>query len=313
MPEEKIESLKRSFFEISGAHPYVFDALAFVCTYHKKAIERGDNPLETHYRVRIPIDNFMDFALDGRVQFKHRLMAELYDMAMIQKGKVLPLDAKHSVLTVPVRVELLYKDGSRVNPAVARQLENLNGQLPVDMIAIEFYKPLFHSLLKGEDGESWFPLPKAFNAKMLELMDILRDKPEFKYAGITALPNQYRKVYLYMNLHDNSIGEYLHLDAIDSLLSCYPSLISTRRGVHYIDDWWPARLFMKKAALFFYQMADRGLMEGVKLVPTGIWYDKPLRKFRFRLQRNQSYKAIEAFKDESPYADLPDLRPNTSK
>ena len=308
LPAEKVESLTRSFFEIAGAHPYVFDALSYVCTYHKAAIERRDNSTETHFRVRIPLEKFLDFALDGRTQFKHRLMAELYDMASIQRGKILPLDANHSVLTVPVRVDLFWEDGAKVDPVLARRLENLKGPAPVSFLVIEFYKPLFQKLLEGENGESWFPLPKAFYAKMLETMDVLRPEPEFKYAGITANPIQYRRLYLHMNLHDNGIGEQLCLDGVDTLLSCYPGLVHDRGTGKYVD-WWPGRLFIKKACALFNRMADMGLMDGVKFVPTGIQYDKPIKQFKVRLQRGTKYRNVPAFKDESPYASLPDLRP----
>ncbi len=308
LSQDKIESLTRSFFEIAGAHPYVFDALSYICTYHRGAIDRVDDQTETHFRVRLPVEAFMDFSLDGRMQFKHRIMTELYDMASMQRGKVLPLDAEHSVLTVPVRVELFYEDGSKIDPSIARQLENLKGQAPVKLIALEFYKPLFASLLRGEEGESWFPLPKAFHAKMLEMMDECRDLPEYKNAGIQAFPVQYRKLYLYMNLHDNGQGDFLNLDGVDSLLSCYPTLVKTKGRANYVD-WWRARLFIKKASSLFNRMAERGLMDGVKLVPTGIWYDKPIKQFRIRLQRGRKYAGLPAFRDESNFAGLPDLRP----
>jgi len=308
LPPEKVEKLTRSFFEIAGAHPYIFDALSYICTFHRQAIERRENSTETHFRVRIPIENFLDYALDGRSQYKHRLMTELYDMASIQRGKILPLDAGHSIKTVPIRVDLFYEDGTKLHPATARKLESLKGQAPISYIAIEFYKPLFQTLLQGKDGESWFPLPKAFHAKMLETMDECRELPEFKNAGIQALPIQYRKLYLYMNLHDNGLGERLNLDGVDTLLSCYPTLVKDKGGERYID-WWEGRLFIKKACELYNRMADKGLMDGVKFVPTGIQYDKPIKQFRLRLQRGRNYSGIPPFKDESPYASLPDFRP----
>lgn len=313
LPKEKTLALTRSFFELSGAHPYIFDTLAYVCTKYRQNIDRIDDEKETHFRVRIPFEHFLDFALDGRNQYKPRLMAEIYDLAMVQKGKVLPLDRDHSVLTVPLRVELFYEDGNKVDRDTIRHFQNLNGEWPVKGITIEFYKPLFASLFIGVHGESWFPLPKAFHAKMLEAMDKYRNRPEFKNAGITAFPIQYRKLYLYMNLHDNGIGEHLHLNAEDAMLSCYPTLVKTVKTAtgdqHYID-WWPSRLFVRKGCNLFNRMADDGLMDGVKLVPTGIWYDKPLQELRVKVQRAKKYKEVPEFTDDSPFAALPDLRPN---
>ena len=310
--DEKVKNLTRSVFEIAGAHPYLFDALSFICTHHRLAIQRLQNPAETHLRVVVPIEPFMDFALDGRHQYKHRLMAELYDMASIQRGKILPFDADHSIMTVPVRVDLLYEDGRKIDPNIARQLKNLKGQARISHLVIEFYKPLFRSLMVGKYGQSWFPLPKAFHAKMLEMMDECRDLPQFINAGITAYPIQYRKLYLYMNLHDNGLGDRLNFDAVETLLSCYPTLVHTRNGKPYLD-WWTGRLFIKKACELFNRMADKGLMDGVKFVPTGIQYDKPIRQFHLRLQRAARYAGLPAFKDESPYAKLPDLQPAHGK
>jgi len=316
LSQEKIDTLTRSFFELSGAHPYVFDTLAYVCTKYKDNIDRLDDEKETHFRVRIPFDHFLDFALDGRNQYKARLMTEIYDLAMVQKGKVLPFDRDHSVLTVPLRVELFYEDGNKVDKETIRRFANLNGEWPVKGITIEFYKPLFASLFIGTHGESWFPLPKAFHAKMLESMDKYRNRPEFRDAGIMAYPIQYRKLYLYMNLHDNGIGEHLHLNAEEAMLSCYPALVKTvynEEGKHNYIDWYPARLFVRKGCNLFNKMADDGLMDGVKLVPTGIWYDKPLRELRVKVQRAKKYNAVPNFMDESSFASLPDLRPEEAK
>ena len=62
---DKIDELNKGAFELAGIYPYIFDVLCYVCTHAKDAIERKDNNLETHYRVKIPVDKFYDFALDG--------------------------------------------------------------------------------------------------------------------------------------------------------------------------------------------------------------------------------------------------------
>jgi hypothetical protein len=308
LPDYKVHELTKAAFELAGAHPYVFDALAFVCTHYGESVERRERSTETHYRVRIPFTHFLDFALDGRLEYRNRLMAEIYELASAPKGKTLPFDANHSILTVPLRVELIHKDGRVVDPGTIRRLSNLNSEgVPIKMVTLEFYKPLFSSLFIGAYGRSWFPLPKAFHAKMLSEMDSCRALPEFKNAGIFAHPLQYRRLYLYMNLHDNGLGNTLNLDGAETLLSCYPSLVEGRGGENYVK-WWPARLFIKKACSLFNRMADKGYMEGVKFIPTAIQYEKPLKQFRLSLQRG-NYRGLPQFVDESPYASLPDLRP----
>lgn len=301
-----INALTRSAFELAGAHPYIFDTLAYICSHHRHAIERKNNQLETHYRVRVPIDYFKKFALDGCTICEKSLMTELRNLVSNQKPKVLPMTNEYSILTTPIMVNLVLKERSEVTPETIKRLSHLKNRktgeshqeegrgLPLKMVIIEFYKPLFASLFAGQFGNNWFPIPTAFHAKMIEEINNCRNLPEFQKINIKALPIQYRKLFLYMNLHDNSTGKKLILDATDTLLSCYPSLLSSKNGKHYINNWWKARLFVQKACLLFNCMAEKGLMDGAKFIPTKIHYNKSLRKFELTLTRQRKHLVYPA-------------------
>jgi len=292
----KTEQLTRSYFELSGAYPYIFDALSYVCTHYKDAIMRQNDESETHYRVIVPKKAFEYFALDTYEKYEKSMMAELYKLAKEPKAKVLPLDLNHSILTVPIRVDLIHEDGTIISESTLKKYENLNGELPVKYIAIDFYKPLFKPLLTGKYGVSWFPLPKAFHAKMLDAMDRYKDlpefnKPEFQKEELKPYAKTYRKIYLYMNLHDNGLGNKLRLDAMDMMLSCYPEIVKTKNNYRYLK-WWESRLLIVKACLLFNKMAEEGLLEGVKFAPTKIQYDKKTRQFNITIVR-ENYRQIE--------------------
>jgi len=299
----KIEQLTRSIFDLSGAYPFVFDALAYICTHHQAIIERKNIPQETHYRVIVPIRHFQDFAIDKYKELRNKMMTELYELAKEPKAKILPLDLNHSILTVPIRVDLIHKDGSEIPAPFLKIYQNLNGELPIKAVVIEFYKPLFRSLLEGEHGIRWFPLPKSFHAKLLDVIKRCRDlpefqDPEFQKEELKANANTYRKIYMYMNLHDNGKSERLTFNAVDMMLSCYPEMVKIKNDKKYLD-WWNSRLFIKKACILFNIMGQEGLLDGVKFVPTGIQYYKPSEQFKIRVVRSidRQYKQIEPFKE----------------
>jgi len=152
MSAEKMDNLTRAAFELAGAHPFVFDAIAFLCTHYPRLIDRKTDSTELHFKTTFPIDKFFDFALDGRTDFKPQLMTELYELARNPKGKMLPLDKNHSILTVPICVSIVREDGQLAD-LDAMRLETLKQGNPnikglAKAVIVEFYKPLFSGLLK---------------------------------------------------------------------------------------------------------------------------------------------------------------------
>jgi len=294
--EEKISELNKGSFELAGVFPYIFDVLCYVCTHAKEAIERRGNNSETHFRVKIPTEAFYDFALDGELDQKHKLLKELLELHQNPKTKALPLNADLSISTQPIRIDLIHQNGRRITG----NLKNLQqGGQEIKFIIIEFYKPLFSQLLEGRHGKAWFILPKAFHAKMLKAIKQYKDLPEFKRYGNLATSINYRKLYLYFNLHDNKKGDYLTYDSVDLAEHCLPENISEKNGKAYLDNWFKLHQFTQKGTRLFHKMGQDGLLKGVEIIPTSIWYEKPAKEIRIKLKRNAI--EIPEFTDETPF------------
>ena len=191
---------------------------------------------------------------------------------------------------------MIHLNGRRITG----NLKNLKeGGQEIKFVVIEFYKPLFYQLLRGKHGEAWFLLPKAFHAKMLKAINEYKDLPEFKRYGNLATSINYRKLYLYFNLHDNKRGDNLTYDALELSLHCLPENINEKNGKRYLDNWYKLHQFTQKGTRLFHKMAQDGLLEGVSIIPTSVYYEKPAKEIKIKLQRNT--KAIPEFIDETPF------------
>jgi hypothetical protein len=297
-----LEKLTQAVFNLSGAYPYLFDTISYVATHHQEAIERQDNDKETHYRVRIPIEKFIDMALDEHTSLKSDLWAEMYKLMRSNQPKALPMGDGHTIVTTPIRMDLIMEDGTKGG---AENLKNTRAEgARIKFVILEFYKPLWKSLLSGPKGQAWFLIPKALQAKLKTSIMAWKDDQEFSKYGVFGTVLNYRRLYLYLNLHDNSSGSYINYDGIDLAKACIPKNVKASKGKEYLD-WYPTHQFMQKGLRLFHRMASNGMMEGVKLIPKSVWYSKPIKNFRVELQRND-YQAIPDFTSQigSPELDL---------
>lgn len=300
------EIIERSAFELSGGFPFLFDVISCACTYHKDFIK--DDPQETHYNIKIPREAFDDFAFDNFTDHSRDILKkEIWRVLRNPDRKILPLDNRHTILTEPIRLDIVYERDVLYSSLVSR---NKKGEyttaprLKIKGYIIYFYKPLFSRLLSGQYGKAWFPLPKAFQAKMIHEIKEKGNDPIFKGYGNFGHVTNYRKLYLYLNLHDNSRSNELHYDALDMTARCLSGNISIKNGKPYLDNWYTSHQFIQKGLKLFHLMAQDGLMEGVKLIPGSVFYEKPIKKFRVKIIRPDNVESLPSFLDETPF--LPD-------
>lgn len=285
------EKLKRAVFNLASALPYLFDVISYTVTHHRGAIERADDNKETHYRVRIPVDHFLDFALDGETDQKANLWSEMYRFMQKNPSKVLPLTRGHSIRTQPVRMDIIMENGKRGG---MENLKNQSGTQRIKMVVLEFYKPLWRSLFIGEYGREWFLIPKAFHAKLRRWIKMLHDDPEFKPYGDFGTVLNYRRLYMYLNLHDNSSAEMINYDGLELTEACIPKHVHHKNNAVYLD-WYPVHQFFQKGLRLFRRMAAEGVMNGVKLAPWSVWYSKPLNQFQVKMIRDK-FEEIPEFR-----------------
>ena len=286
----KIERLTNESFNLNGAYPYLIDLINFICTHHKDNIERQDNLKETHYRVNIPKKAFMDIILGEYKDQRGYLEKEIYHLLADKdengermKMKLLPLNKDSAIRTKPIKLDIVYEDGEK--PAQESMLKNVTGECVKGYI-IEFYKPLWQSILKNEKGMAWFPFPVRFQAKMVDFIKKHKDDQEFRKYRTFGKPSNYRKLYLYLNLHDNSKSTKICYNAIDLTRKALPSNIDINdKGETDIHNWYTSHQFFQKGLRLFYRMGEAGLLEGVKLIPTSVWYDKPMKELKVEIKR----------------------------
>ena len=304
----QIKELDKSVFELLGAFPYLFDTVNYACTHHREVIQREDNKKETHYRIPLLWDTFMDYALDGYTGSGNaqRFKNEIYKMIKTPPVKVVPLDADHSIRTQLIRIDMVYEDGTK--PAQYKNLKHATGK-KIKGIVLEFYKPIWKGLLQGKSARAWFLAPKAFNAKMYHAIEQYRDLPEFTNYGNLTYAIDYRRLFLYLNMHDNQKGAFIHYDALELVRACFPSNTrKDRNGEIRIRNWYELHKFVQKGLRLINKMSQQKLMEGIKLIPSSVFYEKPAKTIRVKFKREQP---IPYFQNETPY--LPDgkRKPNT--
>ena len=251
----KIERLTNELFNLNGAYPYLIDFLNFVCTHYPDRIERKTEPNETHYRVLVSKKVFKDLALGNYTDQKQYLEQEIYRLLSDKdengepiRPKIFPFNSSFSVRTKPIRIEIWYEDENQLIQLKPNQisLQNVTGNR-VKGYAFEFYKPLWREIFTSKEGGTrWFPLPTMFQAKLVDSINRYKNDPEFEKYGSFGYPSNYRKLYLYLNLHDNSNSEVITYDAIDFTLKTLPKNIQKKNNTFNLHNWFTSHQFFQK-------------------------------------------------------------------
>lgn len=282
---KKTKELNKGAFEVAGAYPMIFDTLCYACTHYPEGIDRKNISKETHYKAALPINVFYDFALDGHKEHSKRLLNELLLMNNNPIVKCLPFNDIYSIKTTPIRLDLVYADGSKET----KNLKNIHTGEPIlkeiKFINIEFYKPLFQTLLNGKHEEGWFLIPKAFHAKMLTAIDECKELPEFKKYENFGYSINYRKAFFYINLHDNKKSDFLNINLPSFMKHCLPSNYEEKNGKGKSKSWWAGRLFFMKTFELINYMSRKGYMEDIPTIPINTFYDQKSTNLKVTFHR----------------------------
>ena len=236
-------------FTVANAHPFIFDALCWICTKFPETtislngitqdiIQRQDNPLETHYRTVLPIEKFKEFALGSHNAYWENLRVQIYKLVKNPEKKVMPINERLTILTEPIRIDLLRETLSEDEQ---KRFAGLKGgsDKKITYIIIEYFKPLFECLLqrndKGTFGQNFLQLPRALQAELGFTIDklrknyILRDQGKKSIDAMDA-----RRIFLYLAMLDNKKGNCININLYHFALSCFPSVVCTdERAIEY--------------------------------------------------------------------------------
>lgn len=114
LPNEVIKDIKTKSFQFSGAYPFLFDALTYLCKMNPK--DENDNPIitpiENSYFLHATIswEDFKKFALgDYHLSLKENLITELKKIQQDTTPKYFTLGENYIIKANPVIVNPIYK------------------------------------------------------------------------------------------------------------------------------------------------------------------------------------------------------------
>jgi len=178
--EQNKVRINRATTELSGAFPYIFDFVNYICTHAKELVQLGDTE-SYYYMVTVPWEFFLDITLGNFTEQRQSLITEIWLLMTKQQIKVIPYDDDTSIYSHPLRIAMRSKSRKELEAADLNRYNNLNID-PIGEIQIEFMKPLFKDVI---DGTRFISAPKAFHALLVktarEIIGIL-NSPLFNQA-----------------------------------------------------------------------------------------------------------------------------------
>ncbi len=200
-----ISEIKKSLYTLSISHAIIFDGLCFACTvFHDKKwknpntgkwhdiISRKDDATETHYRLFAPENLIREILVGPYKNEWPKVRNQLMKLALKPEPKKLIIDEKHFIIDAPIKVTPWYekeniekfatlsprRKGQGTGEA-GKTAREANGEREIGKAkgrivgwSIEFFKPLFESLLlintgkPRTTGSNYLLMPPYFQLKL---------------------------------------------------------------------------------------------------------------------------------------------------
>jgi hypothetical protein len=211
--DSTVEELSKTMFNLTGAFPYIFDALCGMLTnreklsqkYKKDILNFADIPESIFFMIDIPFEEFLEWALDGKTEQKDRLIENLNNMANAspkELQKYIPISQNYCARVAPIQIVLIRKKENTIPANILTSLHNLTlrktnigsqgektisllpEKLPIERIQIHHLKLLFQDLIKGSSGINWLEVPKSFQSKIVDFRPKYIEKLSIKLAKL---------------------------------------------------------------------------------------------------------------------------------
>lgn len=253
-------SISRSTCNFSGAWPYLFDVIFYVCTHKKENITKTEN----YYSVTIPYQTLLDLALDGYTEQTRYLQNEFYRITQSAQHKLIAINENVTLYAPPSIVAFKFGDRplSEKGKRGARQLKK---EIHAE-VEILFLQCLFRDLV--EENSRYSVIPKGFFSKLKAIENSFKDQHilegsntegikfvdqkdirqyalaqttqsiELNYLTSQVTAEIANKLFSYFRLHDNSTSKEIRkLRTIDVLKHCVPQYVRTLKSKtgEYID------------------------------------------------------------------------------
>lgn len=300
---EQIKILKKEYFSMQGANGYLIDVCNFLATKNPKLF--WQNPEFTHVSIRLSTTDFNEHALGDYQNQLQSLKDQVYKFRKENKQKILPLDLNMDILIEPIRIYPIYSNKQNDyfgilsnNPKKTYEYGKLKNVKNTKLVGyqIDIYKNLWKSILT-ENPNNYFLYPSHLHAKMVHAINECKDKQDFIELGIFGNVYNYRKLFLYMQMHNNGKSDELVYNIYDLTLECLPENIKKQaNGQYCLKDKKQIFNFIKKGVKLFNYMGQNGLLTGSKLVPTLLY-----------LQGNYVHIPVERNYNKIKNSDIPTL------
>lgn len=288
--------LSRKNYDYNCGYSFLFDGIAILCTFYNDNIETLPN---NYYMVRLTPDMLEQVCL-GPYAKDSRIKAIFWDnfIKVAKEPKTLAMVTDEGTYHgEPIRILIRHKDGTE-NSSYSTQggkgqelinLKNVTGN-PIDFIQLEFFTPMFRAVVDYQ--KNWIPLPSYLQAI---LYDTKFKNPElfsFVYTSMYKDNGQkyalsidtVRKYFLYVTAHNNNIGDFMTINAIDFFKQVKPSEISNDK---YLKNWYLAKQSMDALCKLHRALVNQNKLEGISFNTGRVSFNKETQKFTVAVKRER--------------------------
>lgn len=287
--------LSRKNYDYNCGYSFLFDAIAVICTYYNDSIEILQN---NYYMIRLTPEMLEKVGL-GIYANDPKIKAVFWDnfIKVAKDPKTLAMVTDEGIYHgEPIRILIRHKDGKE-NRSYSTQggkgqdlinLKNVTGN-PIDFIQLEFFTPMFRAVVDYQ--QNWIPLPQNLQAVLYNEKFTNPALFTFTYTSNYEQPKRYtlsidivRKYFLYVTAHNNNIGDYMTIDAIDFFKQVKPSEISNDK---YLKNWYLSKQAMEALCNLHRELVNKNKLEGISFNTGKPYYNQDTKKFSIAVKRKK--------------------------
>ena len=303
----KAIELKAKNYNYTAIYGYIMDLIcAFVTDYRnvRGAITEGK---DNYYLCTLKRDTVEKYAFGPYTKVRSKFWKAFYKLINEQKTLYM-YTPEGEYLGLPIILTAKMADGTILK---AQNFENLqNAMSMVESVQIEFFKPMFKEVV--ENHSNWIPLPRYLQAiidtELIENPSIAEWKAQSRYhdydtENLTA--QQIRLYFLYMTDHNNNIGDFMNVNAIEFWQCVHPANVKKVKVYAgdndkpqdnlYLTDWNKARYEFNALTRFHSYLANKGKIDGINFTTCQAWYEQKDRIYRVAVYRQKPLNNAPAY------------------
>lgn len=301
----KAIELKAKNYNYSAIYGYLMDLIcAFVTDFRdtEGAITECSN---NYYLINLRRETIEKYAFGEYKKVRSQFWKAFYKVVAEPKTLYM-ITPEGEFLGEPIHLTAKLADGTLLK---SKSFENLqNASKMIESVQIEFFKPMFKEVV--ENHQNWIPLPRYLQAiietELIENPTIAEWRPHsdfHSYDTENLTAQQIRLYFLYMTDHNNNIGDFMNVNAIEFWQCVHPANVkkgkqTTGEGIHdylYLTDWNKARYEFNAFTRFHSHLAKKGKIDGINFTTCNAWYEQKNRIYRVAVYRQKPLEKAPAF------------------